>query len=228
MKKSSDSLRYERKYIIPFSYKSIIPEFLITSKLRFTPQYQDRIVNSIYFDTANLQFFYDNINGFNKRRKFRIRWYGDPNFIKKPVLEVKIKNVNLGKKLIFPVEYNQKSNFQFDIPNINEIIEKLKIPQNLSETLKYLNPILFVSYNRKYFKSKLLECRLTVDSEIEYKSINIRTHSFQKLHNNKNLIMELKYPSNLDLRKLSLLLNFPIRITKSSKYIEGIKLMHSY
>tara|TARA_Y100000589_G_C27147877_1_gene627645 strand:- start:125 stop:805 length:681 start_codon:yes stop_codon:yes gene_type:complete len=221
---NKNSVRYEKKYIVPFKNKSLIYKFLISSKMRFTPQYEERVVNSIYLDTSKLQFFYENIYGLSRRRKFRIRWYGNPDYITNPVLEVKLKNGNLGRKIILPIYFYQNSNFIFDIKQITKSLKKINASKNLSETLKYLKPNLFVSYTRTYFKSKELECRLTIDREIKYRSINIQTNSMQNLHNNKNLIMELKYPFNIDSKKLSSLFNFPIRITKNSKYIEGIRL----
>ena len=222
MNKDYSSLRYERKYVVPIKYDFMLPKFLVTSKMRFAPQYQDRIVNSIYLDTYNLQFFHENVNGLSKRKKFRVRWYGDPNNIKNPVLEVKIKNANLGKKIIYPIKFNQGSDVLNNINEIINVLVKIRTSESFSEILKYLKPNLFVSYTRKYYISKVLDCRLTIDKNIGYKSINFQTNSMRKLYSRNNTIMELKYPSNLNLRELSLLSNFPFRITSNSKYVEGL------
>ena len=45
-------------------------------------------------------------------------------------------------------------------------LKQINSSKKLSETLKYLKPNLFVSYTRTYYKSKVLECRLTIDREI--------------------------------------------------------------
>ena len=222
MNKDYSSLRYERKYVVPMKYDFMLPKFLVTSKMRLAPQYEDRIVNSIYLDTYNLQFFHENINGLSKRKKFRVRWYGDPNCINNPVLEVKIKNGNLGKKIIYPIEFHQSSDVLSDINEIVDLLVKFRTSESFSEILKYLKPNLFVSYTRKYFISKVLDCRLTIDKNIEYKSINFQTNSMQKLYSKNNTIMELKYPSNLNLRQLGLFSNFPFRITSNSKYVQGL------
>ena len=45
----------------------------------FKKIYYKRRVNSIYYDTIDLNCLWDNINGFSNRDKYRVRWYDDIN-----------------------------------------------------------------------------------------------------------------------------------------------------
>ena len=67
-------------------------------------EYNDRVVNSIYYDTNNFKSAQDNLAGISQRKKYRVRWYNDD---KKNILyEVKIKKNNLGKKISLKTNSN--------------------------------------------------------------------------------------------------------------------------
>ena len=76
-----------------------------TKTLRKT--FEDRIVNSIYYDNEDLLLAKHNISGISERHKFRIRWYGD-NEDSKFFYELKIKKNKFGKKIIVPSIFNWK------------------------------------------------------------------------------------------------------------------------
>ena len=43
----------------------------------FSEIYHERVVHSLYFDTAEFLLFHENREGLAMRSKFRLRWYGD-------------------------------------------------------------------------------------------------------------------------------------------------------
>ncbi len=45
----------------------------------FKKLYTNRRVNSIYYDTFDLNCLWDNINGLSNRDKYRVRWYNTIN-----------------------------------------------------------------------------------------------------------------------------------------------------
>ena len=55
-----------------------------------------RRVNSIYYDTIDLNCLWDNINGFSNRDKFRVRWYD--NIDNSEVFFEKKKKINQTKQ----------------------------------------------------------------------------------------------------------------------------------
>jgi hypothetical protein len=93
-------MRYERKYRIDNLDLAELRQALRSHPLSFRKLFPDRQVNNIYLDTPDLHFFRENLDGVAERRKYRIRWYGpNLNFASKPVLEVKLKQAELGEKL---------------------------------------------------------------------------------------------------------------------------------
>src|SRR5687768_10170233 len=92
-------MRYERKYRTEGYTLEEITHLVRMHRASFRKAFPDRCINSLYLDTTELDFMHDNIMGLSGRTKQRIRWYGyDLQHITKPVLEIKIKNNELGKK----------------------------------------------------------------------------------------------------------------------------------
>ncbi len=69
--------RYERKFILPKNYSiDSIESVLIRSRFAFTKHYEDRFVNSIYFDSKNLNSVNENLDGVlsKKKNKTKMVW----------------------------------------------------------------------------------------------------------------------------------------------------------
>ena len=69
--------RFERKYVIPHFLRNNIECIIKTSPFLCRTIHYPRQVNNIYFDGLLLPKYYENIDGNNKRSKYRIRWYGE-------------------------------------------------------------------------------------------------------------------------------------------------------
>ena len=84
--------------------------------------------------------------------------------------------------------------------------------------------IIIPSYKREYFMSKIINCRVTLDEDVEYRRINIKSKFDLKSHTKENaMIMELKYPPNIGSHYLTFLSKLPFRLSRNSKYINGIR-----
>ena len=82
---SHQNYRYERKFIIDKKFFLLnIESILLESKFSFSKHYDDRVVNSIYFEKQNFNSLLENIDGSNIKKKIRLRWYGDYRYIKNP------------------------------------------------------------------------------------------------------------------------------------------------
>ena len=218
-----NNLRYERKFILNSFKRNYLIHQIKISKLRFYEHHQQRFVNSIYLDTHNLRSYKQNIDGLKNREKFRIRWYGDFLINGNIFLEIKKKNNDLGKKIIFPLktQLNMNSKQNFNIKRINNILTESDLPKNIEIKLKELKPKLLIRYRRAYFVSKIHPIRITLDDMINYKTIgnNFKiSNLFEK--ENKQLIVELKYPTNLNPQEFNNFLDLPIRLSRNSKYVE--------
>ena len=82
-------MRFERKFIIPYEKKNLLDYFLKIHPLNIQKLFDDRVINNIYLDDLNFNFFKDNIDGISDRIKIRVRWYG------KTLEKLRTQNLNL-------------------------------------------------------------------------------------------------------------------------------------
>lgn len=216
--------RYEKKFVIQNSFNFLINRYIKSNKLLFRKQFNERTVYTIYFDNNNLDLYYQNINGCNNRKKIRIRWYSSKSNFFIPILEIKTKKGNLGKKIKIPLKKLNK-NSNSNLQDIFNAILKDKYDKKITNILYNFKPNLFVSYNRDYHLSRSVDCRLTIDKNIKFHSI--KGGKINNLYRpyNKTLI-EIKYPQTLESYFLDGINEIPFRITKHSKYVEGINMVN--
>ncbi|NOZ35300.1 MAG: VTC domain-containing protein [Chlorobi bacterium] len=219
--------RYERKFIISEISAEGVTEIIKNNQYFFKEIYQERYINNIYFDTQNLTYYYDNSFGKAQRKKIRIRWYNDLfGEIINPVLEIKIKNGLLGFKESYPLKsFNIKS--ENLISELKKCLRISELPEKVNEEMNALFPVLINRYKRRYFIDFSKRFRATIDSETEYYGVNTKINLFHnKISDNKDVILELKYQkeNNSDFSAIST--QFPFRMTKNSKYVNGIVLFY--
>ena len=219
MESQNNLMRYERKYVINQNEKFRILHLIKNSDLLLKSVFYPRIINSIYYDTESLELYKQNIEGLNKRKKYRVRWYSDKDFSN---LEIKIKNGYLGHKKIYPLGPILKKNGEISFKKIDRNFSNLKKDIKSKLIFNMLRPNLYVRYKRSYFISKVIDCRLTLDEEIKYYKI-INKHINIKPRKTLNSVIELKYPSNLDTFELNYFSKFLFRYSKHSKYVNGIQ-----
>jgi len=218
--------RYERKFIDENSGLAETEHKIKLNPAGFSEIYSSRFVNNIYFDTPDYRFYLDNISGKSERVKIRIRWYGDLfGEIYKPVLEFKIKKGYLGRKLHFsltPFLLNEDFNFQ----SLFTVFEKSKLPGWVFEELTGLGPTLLNSYRRKYFLSFNKHFRITLDDRLKYTNIERNNNTFSVGGiNNRDIVVELKYDENKDNTAFNVSNHFSFRLSKNSKYVNGVEML---
>ena len=217
-------LRYERKFVISELTKQEV-EFLVKlHPAMFSEIYHQRFVNNLYFDSFDIRNYFDTADGTKDRIKTRIRWYGDLfGAIENPVLEFKIKDGLLGGKVSFSlIPFSIDKNFQYD--TITSVVRDSDVPDDIKVELLALEPSLLNRYCRKYYQSADSDYRITIDSEMEFFRVNLRYNSFlHQLVDRVNTVCELKYDSDRDLDAERISNFFPFRMTKSSKYLNGIE-----
>ena len=221
---SLQDYRYEKKFIVPYPQQHLIKKFIFTNQMRFIKEHEDRKVNSIYLDTNNLTLYKENIDGLSKRKKLRIRWYNDLKKDTNIYFEVKKKNNELGLKNIYKldikIENHHKENF---LKKILSNIVSLDLDQEISSLICNVKPIIIITYERKYLISNICDCRMTIDTKLKYKIINhYANYIWDDYYNNQEMIIELKYPANIDKEIINKYFHFPFRVSKNSKYVNGI------
>jgi hypothetical protein len=220
----TDSYRYERKFFVSEMSEYEIETMIKLHPAMFFEVYSPRYINNLYFDSFALKNYFDSVEGFKDRVKIRIRWYGDLfGVIERPSLELKIKNGLVGRKASYML-----NSFAFDknlkLDTILDVFKKSKIPESLKLDLTILNFSLLNRYRRKYYESMDRGYRITIDSEIKF--YHLRSHNNTFLHksvDNISTIVELKYGLGDDQYVEQISNHFPFRMTKSSKYVDGIE-----
>ncbi len=215
--------RFERKFVISNRPRQNIEMVVKTHPGIFSEIFHERYVNNIYLDTPNLTYFFENNLGKSQRKKVRIRWYGDLfGKISKPVLEFKIKSGAVGYKVSFllcPFDLNE----DFDLEVLKLVFNESSLPPWVINELAGLEPKLLNGYTRKYFRSFDRKFRVTIDNDLHYRDIQKRNNTYlKKTSNYKDIIFELKYDFNDDDEAESISSSFPYRLTRSSKYVNGI------
>lgn len=216
--------RFERKFIINKNYADSINNWLFNHNLLFKEIYETRIINNIYLDTINLDFYSQNSDGIGSRNKCRLRWYGNLLQDTNPTLEIKIKEGLIGYKKSFLTStiFTEKL---FDPIFLKNFLSESLTNKDLKEKIKPLVPSLINSYQRKYFESDDKKYRITIDKKINYfKPVyNFVCKKFFYKVEDQNIILELKYNKKYDDRDNSMFNNIPFRLDKNSKYVNGIK-----
>ena len=206
--------RFERKWIVGNNIDATTFFIAINrSNFMFTESYSERNINTIYFDDSNCSSISENLDGVSLKKKYRLRWYGNPKVISKPQLEIKSKNGLASKKKTIPIEIPRDIKLDYDgLKKISYIfLKKLK-------TNKILFPILSTHYLRHYFVSANKHIRATFDKCLKsFQIYGFQNLSFKKDFNNS--IFEIKYDRNYDNYVKKNLKNISLRISKSSKYV---------
>lgn len=225
-----DLKRIEDKFILPkdkFDYvKTIVGNHLPAYTHEGDTDYT--INRSIYFDSPNLTFLKQHLNGIGERRKIRIRTYapnGEPNHVY--FIEVKSKDNGESEKTRVQLS---ESGFNFvmnhhqialdeDLYITNEEVPKDEVTKyaNVINYLLALNkatPIVDINYKRLAFQ-KSETYRVTLDEDIKFRPLrliplnvlqDLRANDLweevqdyrDKFSNDKNFLLEVKYQKNYE------------------------------
>jgi hypothetical protein len=162
--------RFERKFYLPSS-KIPFARHLLVHCCRRDRQYPEGIVNSVYYDTSDLEFFCDSVDGNYIRNKVRIRWYDGPQQKCETThvyMELKSKNGYAGSKQrkmhLVPSGHLNNGGMQ------NGLIDYTTLRQGLAQfdyfPKKCLQPVILISYNRLRFEDILTGSRVSLDWNI--------------------------------------------------------------
>lgn len=222
-RRGDEERRYERKFVTRELSLQDVTMALRLHPLLFSSPYPPRWVNSIYWDTAELACYRESMDGVSVRAKFRVRWYGDPlGRVRRPILEVKRKIGHEGWKELRRVP-------PFDIlPGVagsdirRQVLRPEAGPRNRA-LLGALEPILLGRYLRRYYLSANGRFRVTVDSDVSWYPMRLGPNAFAHPRTSLGtLIIELKYDCLHDEEASLFTSHLPLRLTRNSKYTEGV------
>jgi SPX domain protein involved in polyphosphate accumulation len=191
-------MRKEIKYRCESSDR--LESMFFLKEFGFKQAFPPRQVTSIYYDGLALQSYWDNIEGYSERKKYRIRWYDNFESGKTCQLQQKWKSNGFGSKQI--VKFNGPSSKGQLFENLLTVVEESEITRNeLTEIFcgdhicNWVNlfPAVEVGYVREYYQSQKLECRVTIDKEIRTVAIDHRLKARQSEVEFDVIIVEIKF-----------------------------------
>jgi hypothetical protein len=187
--------RHEIKFLINSKEK-----FELIDKNQLKKLFPDRIVESVYFDTEDLQFFNLSEEGITPRFKIRLRGYNNK---KLDNLEIKTTNNYHREKITI-------KNFVYDNYELHQSLKKFGIKQTVQKKIR-------VKYLRSYYKLENVG-RITLDRNIEFLSPDESFYNSKKIKQN---ILEVKVQrENIDKNIIEKIIN--LKETRFSKYCIGI------
>ncbi len=187
--------RYEIKFMISEREKS---NFLRQNNL--SNLFPDRIVESIYYDTKDLDFFNMSEEGVTPRTKVRVRGYNNGKLNN---LEIKTTQNYHREKIVI-------KDIKVDHHSLHDNLKKVGISKIVYQKLR-------VKYLRSYYLLNGVG-RITMDRDIEFLSPDVNFHNSKKI---KSIILEVKTQSNkIDKNLIEKIINF--RETRFSKYCTGV------
>lgn len=172
-------MRTEYKYLVPMNKLILLRNAIgnYTQRDFYHLGNKDYTVRSIYFDTSNLKFYHEKLDGIKERKKLRIRGYNQLSDDSIIFLEIKRKNENYISKNRSPLFLNDLNNL-FESKDLNSyIIETENYEQAIEDGRKFfhymskmsLHPVILIVYEREAYFSKFTdELRITFDKNLRY------------------------------------------------------------
>ena len=192
--------RHEIKFIINKKEK-----INFINKNHLNKIFPDRIVESIYFDTKDLQFFSLSEEGVTPRFKIRLRGYNNE---KPSNLEIKkTKNYHREKIIL--------KNFQFNSFELHKTLKSMGINHIVDQKIR-------VKYLRSYYEFKDLG-RITMDENIEFFNPSKEFRNPKKIN---KIILEVKIQrKEIDKNHVEKIIN--LKESRFSKYCVGINCLRN-
>ncbi len=219
-----NSYRYERKFVSQHISTAQTEAVIKQNSAFFTPVFQPRRINNIYFDTPGLDCYFDNLFGNRHRWKVRVRWYNDIfGEIKSPILEFKLKKGLVGTKRSFKIPPFTIDRNRFDVNLWKDIFMASVLPDDVKEKLAGVQPVLLNTYKRSYFSTFNKKFRVTIDTQLEYYNLRPTWNHFNFVFTEEfKTVVELKYDQQWNGEADTITNQFPFRLNKNSKFVAGM------
>ncbi|WP_284191836.1 polyphosphate polymerase domain-containing protein [Vibrio zhanjiangensis] len=217
------SRRFEIKVPIPLNRLQMVENWLMLHPQQFKTHHPDRYVNSLYLDSPDFRRFEENLSGISQRRKTRIRWYGDLANPKESMLEFKYRRGGKGSKCVYPldVDWSQHSSWQ----NLLDSCRR-QLPLDAQVCWECENiPVLISRYRRRYLISTCGNIRATFDDEMQ--CYDQRYSNKMNIQKGRSLgdyvLLEIKTNAEHESALSQLIATCPLRPSRHSKYVNGIR-----
>jgi SPX domain protein involved in polyphosphate accumulation len=221
-----NDLRYERKFYSNDLSILQIQDYFLTHPASFKIAYPDRHINNVYYDTNDFNMYRHGVEGDSNRVKVRMRWYGDLfNIDITPTLELKRKFGHVGDKMKWKLSTFMTTDAMLSAAQkVDSLLDNsVNNYSTINTVLPLVRPVLINRYERKYLISADQKYRVTIDQGMCYFTNSINKSSFEKPEKIDGVVVEVKYLP-IDHDGVSIITNqIPIRLSKFSKYLNGVE-----
>jgi|TARA_B100002003_G_C14125091_1_gene541139 SPX domain protein involved in polyphosphate accumulation len=210
-------MRYELKIPINCNLDLYFKSWIDT-KYHISKLFNQRKINSVYYDTESFNIAQDNLAGISDRQKYRIRWYNNDkdNFN----YEIKLKKNNLGKKIVL---FSNKilNNFE-DLYSKKNIFLNNNVNKHFQKKIIYsgLKPVIKIDYLRTYYLYKK-KVRITYDRKMNYQFIDKFDFKNKVIEDYMNVV-EIKFEPDNYYTALELIKDTKFAPKRFSKYLRGL------
>jgi hypothetical protein len=218
----NNDLRYELKIPLEGIPLYEIRKWINLHPHAFEKTFPPRRVNNLYFDTIDYNNLQAHLDGYYKRNKFRLRWYGNVSAFPSSNLEIKSKLGNLGNKTTYKIH----KEINLVTYSHGEIIQTIanQLPNEIALMLFNCQPVMINYYQREYFESLQNGIRLTIDYDQfafdQQFSAKPNLSFSEPFHNSP--IIEIKAPKHKYKILSEVLSLFPASTNRFSKYLDGM------
>lgn len=225
--------RFELKYIldINLAYEIMAELAKFTDYDAFSGPQGYRI-SSLYYDSPDLDFFWDKVEGIKYRRKVRLRIYPgeDPTRVNTGMVEIKqrINRTVQKRRIKLPLDQAyQLCENQLDISEFEGIDRLVASEVSYLASAKHLQPTCIIDYHRVAFVGRKYnpDLRITFDTQLRCRTQNLRVE--QRFENHHFLpanacIMEIKVDETVPNWVSALMSHFNCELNRVSKYCVGV------
>ena len=189
-------------------------------------------VRSLYFDNSEYHNFFEKVEGFKVRKKFRLRTYSNELKDKNPIyLEMKGRRQDRVLKNRFRIDNDDLIYFH-SLKNLDVLLNKYKNNNLINEFVydvykKNIKPQILIDYNRKPLVNKNgLYFRLTFDSNLVSTKSNYlftkNSFSFPIKYKPGYSILEVKFERNIPAWFHRTIQGYNLNRRSISKFVLGI------
>lgn len=197
----------------------------VLAELRLLPfglvrQHRTRVVQSVYFDTADGRAVAQNLAGISERQKVRLRWYGDATVAVSAQLECKQRQNGVGgkatAKLREPLDVRGSLRHRF-----TDRVRGLVVDDAARCWLDGLEPAQWIRYRRDYLVTADRRLRVTLDRELRAidQRLGMRLDDRRSTPLPRLLVVELKAAIAHRDELERLVAALPLRPGKCSKFV---------
>jgi SPX domain protein involved in polyphosphate accumulation len=238
----SEGWRHELKFLLPASLipalrDAFAPHVALDS---YCGMRSDRMytVRSIYYDSSDLDFFFEKVDGYEVRKKLRVRTYDSPGDHDGAFIEVKRKHGHYGYKdrLKLPLGHisgvldlgNNQWRRSVPVYGHQRILGRMR---ELSTKMD-LNPTLLATYDREAMLGvKNSRHRVTFDCNLRSRKApalgDIYSEDLTRIFQDE-FVMELKFDEWMPEWMGLIIADFGLTVGSYSKYCHGIEACWDY